>query len=117
MWLIIAIFAIAAVVGLTMAIAAFQGKFPPVPSAILHGVLAATALVLLLVAVFVKGAAGPALWALCFFLVAALGGFGLAFGFHARKRSFATSSIGSPWTDCTVTNASSAPVACLTAAA
>ena len=87
MWLIIAIFAIAAVVGLTMAIAVFQGKLPPVPSAILHGVLAATALVLLLVAVFVKGAAGPALWALCFFLVAALGGFGLAFGFHARKRS------------------------------
>lgn len=85
MWLTIAIFAVAAIVGLTMAIAAFQGKFPPVPSAILHGVLAATALVLLIVAV-VRGAAGPALWALGFFLVAALGGFGMAFGFHARKK-------------------------------
>jgi hypothetical protein len=87
MWLIIAIFAVAAVVGLTMAIAAYQGKFPPVPSAILHGVLAATGLVLLIVAVFVRGAAGPALWALGFFLVAALGGFSLALGFHARKKA------------------------------
>jgi hypothetical protein len=87
MWLIIAIFAVAAVVGLTMAIAAFQGHFPPVPSAILHGVLAATGLVLLLAAVFMKGAAGPALWALGFFLVAALGGFGLALGFHARRKA------------------------------
>lgn len=86
MWLTIAIFAVAAVVGLTMAIAAFQGKFPPVPSAILHGVLAATGLVLLLVAVLVKGAAGAALWALGFFLVAALGGFTLALGFHARRK-------------------------------
>jgi hypothetical protein len=87
MWLIIAIFAVAAVVGLTLGVAAFRGHFPPVPSAILHGVLAATGLVLLLVAVFVKGAAGPALWALGFFLVAALGGFGLALGFHARKKA------------------------------
>lgn len=86
MWLIIAIFAVAAVVGLTMAIAAFQGNFPPVPSAILHGVLAAAGLLLLVVAVFVKGAAGPALWALGFFLVAALGGFTLALGFHARRK-------------------------------
>jgi hypothetical protein len=86
MWLIIAIFAVAAAVGVTMAIAAFQGKFPPVASAILHGVVAASALVLLLIAVFVYGAAGPAAWALGFLLVAALGGFGLAFGFHARKK-------------------------------
>jgi hypothetical protein len=86
MWLIIALFAVAAVVGLTMAIAAFQGKFPPVPSAILHGVFAATALVLLLVAVLMKGAGGAALWALGCFLVAAIGGFTLAFGFHARKK-------------------------------
>ena len=85
MWLIIAIFAVAAVVGLTMAIAAFQGNFPPVPSAVLHGVLAATGLVLLIVAV-VQGAAGAEIYALGFFLVAALGGFGMAFGFHARKK-------------------------------
>jgi hypothetical protein len=86
MWLIIGLFAVAAVVGLTMAIAAFRGKFPPVPSAILHGVFAATALVLLLIAVLMKGAGGAALWALGCFLIAAVGGFVLAFGFHARKK-------------------------------
>lgn len=86
MWLIIGLFAVAAVVGLTMAIAALQGKFPPVPSAILHGVLAAAALVLLLMAVLVKGAGGAALWALGCLLLAAIGGFTLAFGFHARKK-------------------------------
>ncbi len=87
MWLIVLIFALAVVVGLTMAIAAFQGKFPPVSSAVLHGVLAASALVLLLIAVFVHGATSPAVWAFWILLVAALGGFGLAFGFHARKRN------------------------------
>ncbi|HUO20504.1 MAG TPA: hypothetical protein VMU44_12090 [Steroidobacteraceae bacterium] len=86
MWLIIGLFAVAAVVGLTMAIAAFQGKLPPVPSAILHGVLAAAALVLLLMAVLVKGAGGAALWALGCLLLAALGGLTLAFGFHARRK-------------------------------
>jgi hypothetical protein len=86
MWLIIGLFAVAVVVGLTMAIAAFQGKFPPVPSAILHGVFAATALVLLLIAVLVKGAGGAAVWALGCLLIAAVGGLTLAFGFHARKK-------------------------------
>ena len=86
MWLIIGLFAVAAVIGLTMAIAAFQGKFPPVPSAVLHGLFGATALVLLLIAVLVQGAGGVALWALACFLVAAVGGFTLAFGFHARKK-------------------------------
>ena len=87
LWLIVLIFAIAAVIGLTMAIAAFQGKFPPVPSAVLHGVLAAVALVLLIIAVVVHAATGSAVWALGFFVVAALGGFTLAFAFHARRRS------------------------------
>lgn len=86
MWLIIILFAVAAVIGLTMAVAAFQGKFPPVPSAVLHGLLAASALVLLLIAVLAQGAAGPAAWALGLFVIAALGGSTLAFGFHARKK-------------------------------
>jgi len=86
MWLIIILFAVAAVIGLTMAMAALQGKFPPVPSAVLHGLLAASALVLLLIAVLSQGAAGPAAWALGLLLLAAVGGFGLAFGFHARKK-------------------------------
>jgi hypothetical protein len=86
MWLIVVLFAIAAVIGLTMAVAAFQGRLPPVPSAVLHGLLAASALVLLLIAVLSQGPAGPAAWALGLFVIAALGGLTLAFGFHARKK-------------------------------
>jgi hypothetical protein len=85
-WIPIVIFAIAAVIGLTMALDVFKGQFPKVPSAVLHGIFAASGLVLLLLAVFVHGAGGPVLWALCLFLIAALGGFTLAFGFHARKK-------------------------------
>lgn len=86
MWLIIILFTLAAVVGLTMGVAAFQGRFPALPGAVLHGVLAAGALVLLLIAVCAQGAAGPAAWALGLFVVAALGGLTLAFGFHARRK-------------------------------
>jgi hypothetical protein len=87
MWLIIILFAVAAVIGGTMGVAAFQGKFPPVPSAVLHGLLAASALVLLLIAVLSQGVAGAAAWALGLLAVAALGGLTLAFGFHARKKA------------------------------
>src|SRR2546421_9459174 len=74
MWITILIFAIAAVVGLTMALAVFEGRLPPIASAVVHGALAATGLVLLIVAVCAHRATGPARWALGFFLVAALGG-------------------------------------------
>ena len=77
---------LARLLGLTMSLDVFKGQFPKVPSAVLHGIFAASGLVLLLLAVFVHGAGGPVLWALCLFLIAALGGFTLAFGFHARKK-------------------------------
>jgi hypothetical protein len=84
-WLIVVIFALAAIVGLTMALGVFQGKSPNVGSAVSHGILAALGLVLVLILV-IGGARGPTLGALVFFLMAALGGLTLAFGFHARKR-------------------------------
>lgn len=87
MWVPVLVFAVAALVGLTMAIAVFKGRFPPVSSAVIHGLLAATGLVLLIIAVGVHGVTGAPKWALGFFLVAALGGFVLAFGFHARKKN------------------------------
>jgi len=90
MWITVLIFAIAAVVGLTMAVAVFQGRFPPIASAVIHGILAASGLVLLIVAVCVHRVGGPARWALGFFLVAALGGFTLAFVYHARKKNLPT---------------------------
>jgi len=87
MWITILVFAVAAVIGLTMALAVFKGQFPPVPSAVLHGLFGATGLVLLIVAVFVHHAVGPAQWAFWLFLIAALGGFFIAFGFHAKKKA------------------------------
>jgi len=86
-WITIILFAIGALIGLTMALAAFKGQFPKVSSAVLHFVFAGTALVLLLVSVVIYKAAGPSLWALCLFVLAALGGLMLAFGFHAKKKA------------------------------
>jgi predicted membrane channel-forming protein YqfA (hemolysin III family) len=93
MWITVLIFAIAAVVGLTMAVAVFQGRLPPLASALIHGGLVATGLVLLIVAVCVHRVGGPARWALGFFLVAALGGFVLAFAYHARKKNLPTNFV------------------------
>ena len=93
MWITVLIFAIAAAVGLTMAVAVFQGRFPPIASAIVHGILAASGLVLLILAVCVHRVGGPARWALGFFLVAALGGFVLAFAYHARKKNLPTNFV------------------------
>jgi predicted membrane channel-forming protein YqfA (hemolysin III family) len=93
MWITVLIFAIAAVVGLTMAVAVFQGRFPPIASAVIHGILAASGLVLLIVAVCMHRVGGSARWALGFFLVAALGGFTLAFAYHARKKNLPTNFV------------------------
>lgn len=82
----IVVFALAAVIGLTLAVAHFRGGFPPVGGAVIHGALAATGLGLLFVAVFLRGATGPAQWAFFILLAAGLGGFVLALGFHARKQ-------------------------------
>jgi hypothetical protein len=87
LWITILVFAIGAVIGLTMALAVFKGRFPPVSSAVLHGLFGATGLVLLIVAVFVYGTTGPVQWAFWLFLIAALGGFFIAFGFHAKKKT------------------------------
>ena len=87
MWIPVLVFAVAALLGLTMAVAVFKGRFPPVSSAVIHGLFAATGLVLLIIAVYAHGVTGAAKWALGFFLLAALGGFALALGFHARKKN------------------------------
>jgi hypothetical protein len=86
MWLIWILFALAALVGLTMAVAAWRGRFPPVMSAVLHGALALGALVLLSIAVTAQGARGAGFWALICLTLAALGGLTLAFNFHARRQ-------------------------------
>jgi hypothetical protein len=82
----IVLFAIAALGGLTLAVLRFRNKPLPMPLALLHGLLAATALVLLLVVAL--GTSGTTLekGALGGFVIAALGGFFL-FSLHVRKRT------------------------------
>lgn len=81
-----ALFALAALAGLTMAYIFFKkNRNPPFPIVLLHGVLAATALVILLWGVLRSDRGGPVAWALGLFFVAALGGFFL-FSYHIRGR-------------------------------
>ena len=83
----VVLFAIAAVGGLAMAVMHFQGHRPPKPVlATIHGVFAASGLVVLLLAVLPIGASGPHGIALGLFLLAALGGFA-AVSFHLRRRA------------------------------
>jgi hypothetical protein len=82
----VVLFAIAALGGLTMAVFHFRkDRNPPGVLAALHGVVAATALLILLWAVVQTSAGGALAWALGLFVLAALGGFFLV-SFHVRAR-------------------------------
>jgi len=82
----LALFALAAIAGLAMAVGHFSGRTPPRPQvAAIHGVFAASGLLLLLLAVASAGFSGPTAIAFCVMLVAALGGFTLL-SFHLRGR-------------------------------
>lgn len=82
----IILFAIAALGGAAMAVLHFRGRAaPPALLAALHGILAASGLVVLLLAVLRSGAGGTPAVALGLFVLAALGGFGLL-SFHLRQR-------------------------------
>jgi hypothetical protein len=78
------LFAVAAVGGLILATLHFRGKDRPWPLAILHGLLAASGLVVLFLAVR-NGGPGHSQLALGLFVVAALGGF-LLFAYHLQKK-------------------------------
>lgn len=78
------LFAVAALGGITLATLHLRQKGLPMALAVLHGLLAATGLVLLIVVV-VGGSVGNLLiTSLVLFVLAALGGFGL-FSFHLRR--------------------------------
>jgi hypothetical protein len=80
------LFAVAAVAGLTMAIMHFRGFSPPKPVlAVLHGLFAASGLVVLLLALIKTGFTGKPAIAAGLLVVAALGGFGLL-SWHARNQ-------------------------------
>jgi hypothetical protein len=83
----IVLFAVAAVIGLSMAVAHFRGQSPPkLAMALLHGLFAACGLVVLLLGVMQLGTGGKSAIALGLFLIAALGGFTLL-SFHLRGRA------------------------------
>jgi len=83
----ILLFAVAAVAGLTMAVMHFKKPLPPRPVlAVLHGIFAASGLVVLLLAVVKAGMQGAPAAAFGLLVVAALGGFVLL-GSHLRGRA------------------------------
>lgn len=88
-WLAAVLFAIAATVGVVMAGQRWRGvERPATGVALAHGGLAATALVLYIIAVATATAAPAAgWWAIGLFVVAALGGAVLFLGYHLRGRA------------------------------
>jgi len=87
MTIALVLFALAAVVGVYMAVLRFRGADrPPTSIALVHGALAAAGLIALIVAVVEPSSPAPAKTALIVFLVAALGGFYL-FAQHMQKKA------------------------------
>lgn len=84
----LALLTVTALGGVLMAINIFgRNTAPPHWLAMLHGLLAASALTLLLYAFFTSGLPVLASWALLLFLVAAAGGAFLNLGYHAKARA------------------------------
>ncbi len=83
----IVLLALAAVFGLYMFFRVFAGALPPWPAAILHGLLAASGLLILLYAAFLAGTPQPqaVVIAAVLLVVAALGGFPMV-GFHLQRK-------------------------------
>jgi hypothetical protein len=85
MMIALILFGMAAAGGLVLALIRFSGKpYPPLALALVHGALAAAALIALVVAVTDAAATGSTKIALVLFLAAAAGGFAL-FSRHLRK--------------------------------
>jgi hypothetical protein len=82
-WIII-LFAVAALGGLVLAALRFRNKPLPMSLALIHGAVAAVALVMLLIVAIGPSGTGMLRIALAGFIFAALGGFFL-FSFHVRK--------------------------------
>jgi hypothetical protein len=83
----IALFALAALIGLYLLSRVFGNALPPLGAVAFHGLFAASGLLLLLYVAFVEGAPQPqaVMIAAVLLVVAALGGF-LMLSLHLRKR-------------------------------
>lgn len=80
------IFAIAAIGGLTVAYLHFTRNTAPTGLAIVHGLFAATGLVLLIIDISKAQTTGALVVPLIIFLIAATGGFILFLGFQLRNK-------------------------------
>lgn len=80
----IALFLIAALFGISMALRIFGGGIPPWASVILHGVFAASGLLVLLYALFTGTQSTAVTIAAVLLVIAALGGF-FMFSYQLRK--------------------------------
>lgn len=80
----IALFLVAAVVGIYMAARIFAGNMPPWAAVILHGILAASGLLVLLYALFTGPQPMMLMAGAGLLVIAALGGF-FMFSFQLRK--------------------------------
>lgn len=86
LYVVIVLFAVAAVGGLVMAAVRITGnRNPPAWLAMLHGLLAAAGLTLLLFAQFTIGLPRYALWALILLVIAAIGGLFLNLAFQEKR--------------------------------
>jgi glucose uptake protein GlcU len=84
--LAVILIALGAILGLTMAVQHFKGRTPPAPPlAILHGLLAGSGVIVLLLGVWDLGFGTAHTWALVLFGIAALGGLYLV-SHHMRQR-------------------------------
>jgi hypothetical protein len=80
----IALFLVAALFGLYMAARVFGGNLPPWIAVILHGVLAASGLLVLIYALFLGAQSAAAMIGAVLLVIAALGGF-FMFSYQLRK--------------------------------
>jgi hypothetical protein len=87
---LITIFALTAIVGVTLAALHFGAKKLPMWLALLHGVLAVTGLVVLIASIMKLTTAGVLSIALVLFIAAALGGLALFFGFYLRRKALSS---------------------------
>ena len=79
-------FGIAALLGLIMLALVFQGKNVPLTAASCHGGLSIVGVTLLWVAAYNGGYEGILVWSLGLFILAALGGTWLLYGFQLKNR-------------------------------
>lgn len=82
----VVLFGVAALGGVMLAILRLRERPLPLPLSLVHGAVAALALVWLIVAAFTQPVPGAVWLALALFVVVALGGF-LSFSYHLRGLS------------------------------